>query len=361
MPLAGIDVLLPVRNGMPFLGEAIASVQRQTVKDWRLLVLDHGSMDGSRELALHLAETDKRILVFSYPEAPGLAALRNLGLAKCDCRRIMLQDADDVSRPDRMEIVEQAFAAKPGLAAIGGEAIVIDPAGRRMGRLARPAAPRAVTAAMFFYFPMLHPAISIDFRTFNRLGASYGSDFLKAAPEASSITVDCLAEDYFLFGQLALQGLCANIPTSLVRYRRHAQSVGIAQPMAQIDMALRISRFLAQSFCAMHGAPPFDPGPFCNHADYVFDFGLRDYSTAFSAMARALREGLGPSPELERELAFRRVLAERDSRQIALHYLRFRMRNPSWPQERRTVRNWLMRNLRQGRYVYRSRGLREAL
>jgi glycosyltransferase involved in cell wall biosynthesis len=350
--LASIDVLLPVRNGMPFLQEAIDSVRRQTVRDWRLLVLDHGSTDGSLELARRMAEADKRISVFSHPEVEGLAALRNIGLEKCDCRYVMLQDADDISVPNRMEVVARAFDAAPGLVAIGSEAIEVDHTGARIGRLRRPGSSKAVTAASLFYFPMLHPTVSMDFRALKRLGAAYGRDILHAVPDADSIMVEHLAEDYILLGQMALLGLCANIRAPLVRYRRHPQSVGIANPMAQIETALRISRFLAESFCVLHGSAPFDPGPFCNHADYVFDFHRQDYSAEFAQMADTLRHGLGPSPELERELAFRKILAGRNSWQTALRYLQFRLRNSSWPQERRTVRNWLLRDVRHGRYIY---------
>lgn len=352
--MAAIDVLMPVRNGMPFLREAIDSVRNQTVRDWRLLVLDHGSTDGSLEQAQRMADIDKRISVFSHPEIEGLAALRNLGLGKCDCRHVMLQDADDISVPNRMETVTGAFDAAPHLVAIGSEAIMIDRAGKRMGRLRRPTGPKAVTAATLFYFPMLHPTISMDLRAVERLGAVYGKDILRAVPQADSITVDHLAEDYILFGQLALLGLCANIHAPLVRYRRHPQSVGIAHPMAQIETALRISRFLAKSFSILHGSASFDPAPFCNHADYVFDFHRQDYFAEFAQMAAALRQGLGPSAELERELAFRKILAGRNSWETALRYLWFRARNSSWPQERRTVRNWLLRNIRHGRYIYRS-------
>ena len=49
--MAKIDILLPVKNGLDFLAESLDSICAQTFKDWRLLVLDHGSTDGSRELA----------------------------------------------------------------------------------------------------------------------------------------------------------------------------------------------------------------------------------------------------------------------------------------------------------------------
>lgn len=352
--MATIDVLLPVRNGMPYLREAIDSIRNQTFSDWRLLVLDHGSADGSLQLARRYSQTDKRIEVFSHPEADGVSALRNIGLAKCDCRYLMLQDADDVSAANRMEILIRAFDAAPNLLVVGSEAIVTDSAGRRTGYLRMPTNSKAVTAAAFFYNPIAHPTVAIDFHAAARLGFAYGADILNVVPRPESLAVKTLAEDYMLFGQLALLGPCANVAMPLIRYRRHAESVGILDPAGQIELALRVSRFLAKSFCLMNGLQAFDPGPFCSHADYVFDFGLRGYSSEFSHMAGILRHGLGVSAELERELAFRRVLATRKSNEMALHYLQFRLRNRALPSERRTVRNWLLRDIRRGKYVYRA-------
>jgi glycosyltransferase involved in cell wall biosynthesis len=347
---------MPVRNGMPFLAEAIDSIRNQTFSDWRLLVLDHGSVDGSLELALQRAETDKRISVSSHPEANGIAALRNIGLAKCDCRYLLLQDADDVSFPNRMDIIARSFEASPNMLAIGGEAVVIDSAGRRMGHLRAPVGPAGVAAASFFYFPMIHPAAAANFRALMWLGAAYGEDIMGVVPPSDTIQVGRLAEDYILFGQLALLGPCANVPVPLIQYRRHKKSVGISSPMEQIAQALKVSRFLAKSFCLRNGLEPFDPGPFCNHADYVFDFGARDYTDQYQKMAAILRRGLGHSQALERELAFRRVLATRDSSTMARHFLHFLLRNTTLPAERRTVRNWLLRDVRHGRYVYRVAG-----
>jgi glycosyltransferase involved in cell wall biosynthesis len=351
--MAAIDVLLPVKNGMPFLNEAIESIRRQTFSDWRLLVMDHGSSDGSRELALRHAETDKRIAVFSHPEAEAVTVLRNIGLGKCDCRYLLLQDADDVSFPNRMEVVARRFEATPGLLLAGSEAIMIDPAGNRLGHLRVPAEPKAVAAAAFFYNPVPHPTVAADFRALQRLGVAYGRDFLNDVPATEPTTITNLAEDYVLFGQLAVLAPCANIQAPLIKYRRHPKAVGIANPKAQIEVALTVSRFLARSFCRRHGLESFDPGPFCNHADYVFDFGRQDYEPQFAQMADILRRGLGSSAELERELAFRRVLATRRPAVMAARYLRFAMTNATLPSEGRTVRNWLLKDVRRGRYVYR--------
>jgi glycosyltransferase involved in cell wall biosynthesis len=351
--LATIDVLLPVRNGMPYLNEAIESIRSQTYPDWRLLILDHGSSDASLETALDYQEKDRRISVHSHPEADGIGALRNIGLDKCDSRYVLIQDADDISVGNRMEITLDAFKAAPDLLAVGGEAIVVDADGNRTGYLRAPSSSAAITAAAFFYYPMVHPAAAINFTAIRRLGAAYGKDFLNVVPASESITVNRFAEDYILFGQLALLGLCANIPVPLIKYRRHGNSVGVANHAAQVEASLRISRFLSKSFCLMNRAEEFDPGPFCNHADFVFDFRRKDYSAQFDRMARSLWRGLGPSPELARELAFRRVLAKRKYAPMMYRYMEFQYRYAAQPPERRTVRNWLLRNLRRNKYVYR--------
>jgi len=352
--LPAIDVLLPVRNGMPFVGKAIESVRDQTFSDWRLLVIDHGSSDGSLDTALDYRKTDKRISVYSCPDADGLGTLKNIGLQKCDSRYVLMQDSDDISVGNRMDLMIEAFNAAPGRLAVGGDAIVIDAEGRECGRLRAPYSPKAITSASFFYNPMVHPATAINLEAVRRLGAAYGIDFLNAVPESESITVNRFAEDYIFFGQLALVGQCANIPRSLIKYRRHASSVSNVNHAAQIEASLRISRFLSKSFCRMRGMDEFDPGPFCSHADYVFDFQRLDYTALFEHMARTLSRGLGASSELGRELAFRRILANRRSGTMMYRFLRFQYRYGALPHERRTVRNWLLRKARRGKYIYRS-------
>ena len=366
------DVLMPVRNGISFLAQSIESIVAQTCADWRLLVLDHGSTDGSSELAARYAERDKRIKVVAMPGAEHLAGLLNAGLEHCDCRYVMRHDADDIALPNRMALMNEFLDANCQLVAVGGQAIMIDSQGNHVDHMRPPASARAVTAASFFYNPVIHPAVTINFSAFRKLGAFYGGDFLGVLPDASvaaprrppvgggaaappsrSFTVNRLAEDYILFGQLAILGLCANIPAPLIKYRRHGNNVGMTNHAAQIEASLQISRFLSKSFCLMNRAEEFDPGPFCNHADHVFDFDRGDYSAQFERMARSLWRGLGGSPELARELAFRRVLAKRRYTPMMVRFMEFQYRYAAQPPERRTVRNWLLRNIRHNKYVYR--------
>ncbi len=94
-----VSVLLPVRNGMPYLPAAIGSVLRQTFRDFELLVIDDGSNDGTASYLTGV--TDARMRVVTAPTA-GLASALTAGLAEARGRYVARQDADDWSALDRL-------------------------------------------------------------------------------------------------------------------------------------------------------------------------------------------------------------------------------------------------------------------
>jgi hypothetical protein len=349
--MAKIDVLMPVKNRRAFLAEAIDSIVDQTFSDWRLIILDHGSTDGSLDLAHRYAEKDARIELYSCPEVEGLAGLRNVGLSKCDCSYLLIQDSDDVSLRDRMAVTKEAFEENPNLLAVSGEMIAVDEAGTELAVWTTPADPKTIAASAFFYYSMNHAATAANFPEFQRLNARYGEDFLNHNPDRGP-KFPRLVEDYMLFGQLALLGDCAGIPRPLIKYRVHGGGESVSNSFKQINLSIQVSRFLAQSFSRMHGVEPFDPAPFCSHAEHVIDLGRTDYTDVHAVMATAMVKGFGASREVERELSFRRILATRDSGRMAARYLAFAARHGVVPRERRIVRNWLLRKLRRGKYVY---------
>ncbi len=95
-----VSVLLPVRNGMPFLPAAVDSLLRQTLRNFELLVIDDGSSDGTADYLRGLA--DHRVRVLSS-QSSGLASALNAGLAVARGRFIARHDADDWSGPERLE------------------------------------------------------------------------------------------------------------------------------------------------------------------------------------------------------------------------------------------------------------------
>jgi hypothetical protein len=273
-----------------------------------------------------------------------LSGLLNCGLDIADCEYVMRHDADDVCMPDRMTLGLAAFEALPDSIAISGQADVIDGAGNNIGHLRLPVGTTRVGAASLFRNPISHPASMLRFDQVRKMGVRYGIDMLKILPKHQRIEVPALAEDYFLFGQLAILGKVSNVPQKLIRYRWHGNNVSITRFTEQMELSLAISRSLARSFCTMHGLPWFDPAPFCNHGGILFDVGgQRNFDDEFEKMADTLRRGLGTSPEVERELRYRKAISTRNGAALLWRYNRFRTVHTPETNEWNAVRGWLVR------------------
>lgn len=94
-----ISVILPVRNGMPYLPRAIDSILTQTWTDFELLVIDDRSVD---QTAAYLTTIDDARVRVLTPDAGGLADALNTGLRAARAPYLARQDADDWSSRDRL-------------------------------------------------------------------------------------------------------------------------------------------------------------------------------------------------------------------------------------------------------------------
>ncbi|QBP75427.1 glycosyltransferase family 2 protein [Herbaspirillum huttiense] len=344
--MATIDVLLPVKNGVDFLAESLDSLKAQSFKDWRVLVLDHGSDDGSAEMAARYHEADPRIELHSFPEADGLSGLLNKGLEISDCRYVMRHDADDVCYPERMALSLAAFEQDRQCVAIGGQADVINAAGAPIGDMSMPIGRLRVGAASLFRNPIAHPTAMLEFAQVQKAGIRYGSDFMGVFAPEQQMVVKNLAEDYFLFGQLAVQGKCNNVPHKLIKYRWHGNNVSARRFDDQMKVSLQISRYLSRAFAQMKQQPYFDPAPFCNHGGILFELeGRSDFSAEFERMAASVRAGFEGSPEVERELRFRKIADTRNSALLLWRYFLFQSREVPETGEWNAIRSWLIRRL----------------
>ncbi|CAG0978661.1 Putative glycosyltransferase EpsE [Methylophilaceae bacterium] len=345
--MATFDVLLPVKNGIDYLAESLDSICQQTYRDWRLFVLDHGSNDGSRELAELYAERDSRISVHSLPYAHGLSGLLNLGLELCDSKYVLRQDADDVSLPNRLQVLANAFEFDHELALVGSLGDVVDAEGRSIGMLDMPTGRYGVLVSTLFRTPVAHPTVAMRLDKINALGARYGEDFIGAIPESRRMHVPGLAEDYFMFGQLALVSRCMNIGQRLIRYRWHGANIGATRYVAQTQLALNISRYLTESLSIMLGINSFDPAPFCNHGMNLINFyGREDFSEEYGHLRRFMTRAMPQSAELSRELSFRKVVSSRSRLVMASRYLAHTQRYGVSHLEWRTVRSWLINDFK---------------
>ncbi|MGD0731343.1 MAG: glycosyltransferase family A protein [Terracidiphilus sp.] len=108
MPWPSIAVITPVRNGMPFLREAIECVQAQQYESMEIVVVDDGSKDGSGAFARGTGIC--RVL-----ETPGVgpAAARNVGIRATKSDLLMFLDADDLLGHLALQIGVEALLRAP--------------------------------------------------------------------------------------------------------------------------------------------------------------------------------------------------------------------------------------------------------
>ena len=106
MPL--VSVVMPAYNVADYIGNAISSLQAQTLQDWELIVVNDASTDATPEIVSKLAESDNRIKLKSLPRNSGFAfEPRSLAISLATAPWISTLDADDTLAPTFLESMLQ--------------------------------------------------------------------------------------------------------------------------------------------------------------------------------------------------------------------------------------------------------------
>jgi glycosyltransferase involved in cell wall biosynthesis len=116
-----VSVIIPAWNVAPFIGDAIASLRRQTLDGWEVVVVDDGSTDGTAEAALAAAAKDPRIRLIRQQNA-GVSAARGRALEEARGQAVLFLDADDWLAPDALARLASALALAPTAVAAAGPA-----------------------------------------------------------------------------------------------------------------------------------------------------------------------------------------------------------------------------------------------
>lgn len=107
------SVIMPAYRAPDDIGLALRSIQRQTVADLEVVVVDDGSGDRTPDVVRELAADDPRITLIEQENA-GTAAARNRAIAASSGRVLALLDNDDVWLPSHLEDIRAALAETPG-------------------------------------------------------------------------------------------------------------------------------------------------------------------------------------------------------------------------------------------------------
>ena len=121
-----VSIVIPCYQQAHFLPDAISSILRQTYPDIEIIVVDDGSTDHTRDVAL----SHPGIRYIAQKNA-GVSSARNTGFRMSRGEYIVFLDADDRLIADAIEIGTRSLAEHPACALTFGTFFMIDAEGTR--------------------------------------------------------------------------------------------------------------------------------------------------------------------------------------------------------------------------------------
>lgn len=114
-----VSVITACRNAEQYLPECLDSILGQTMSEWELFLLDDGSTDGTRDIIDGYARRDPRIKAYCYDDSTGPYIRRNFAIEQAQTPFIVIQDADDIMCPEKLERLYAAITDDDRLGVVG--------------------------------------------------------------------------------------------------------------------------------------------------------------------------------------------------------------------------------------------------
>jgi glycosyltransferase involved in cell wall biosynthesis len=215
-----LTVGLPVYNSERFLAETLDCVLGQTYGDFRVVISDNCSTDGTEAICRDYARRDERLTYVRQDVNRGPVWNFNHVFEHCDTPYFRWVAADDLFAPTCFErCVEVLDAAPASVAMCYPTTLIVDDEGRPVAEWDDDLDLRSKP----------HARIYRIVRTIVKGNTMYGlmrSDALRATRMHGSFP----SADYILIAELALVGECWEIPERLFYRRVHSDSTRDTRP-----------------------------------------------------------------------------------------------------------------------------------
>jgi GT2 family glycosyltransferase len=209
--MAQVDVLIPAYNAADTIESAVASIQRQTLSDIRIHVVDDGSTDETGAILATLVAADPRLVVHTKSNG-GIVDALNHGLQRCTAEFVARHDADDLADPTRLSVQIEYLTSHPDVVAVGAAVRHIGPDGQSLGTVGRLPPPELADA---WALPAREPYLIHPFVTVRR----------EALVAIGGYRHVHHAEDSDLYWRLRDRGKLHNLLEILGSYRIHPSSI----------------------------------------------------------------------------------------------------------------------------------------
>lgn len=102
-----ISIIVPIYNAERELDRMLRSIQKQSVTEYEVIMIDDGSKDKSADICKEIAKNDLRFRYY-YQENKGVSVARNNGLKRAKGEYIAFVDADDEIDQNYLEVLMNA-------------------------------------------------------------------------------------------------------------------------------------------------------------------------------------------------------------------------------------------------------------
>ncbi len=106
-----ISIVMPVRNGMPYLKQCINSILSQSWSNWELIIINDHSTDNTTAFLEEISNDDKRIQ-WHNNKGVGITPALIRASSFCSGQMITRMDADDLMPSDKLENLHKLLVSE---------------------------------------------------------------------------------------------------------------------------------------------------------------------------------------------------------------------------------------------------------
>ncbi|SKC18435.1 glycosyltransferase [Dyadobacter psychrophilus] len=236
-----ISVVMSIYNEpADWLRKSIDSILNQTYGDFEFIIVnDNPQSISNRKLLEDYQKRDLRILIIENSNNIGLTKSLNVGLSKASGTYIARMDADDISLPHRFEKQVEFMNLNPNCVVCGTWMNYFNESDL-MELIREPIESDDIKRILLMRNCIAHPTVFIRRATLVLNSIRYNEQVR-------------YCQDYDLFSRLAMYGTLANIPESLLKYRRSDQQISTSKKEEQRELGYNIGYSYFLTVLASYG------------------------------------------------------------------------------------------------------------
>ena len=209
-----VSVIIAVFNGEEYIERAINSILLQTYKNIEIIIVNDGSDDNTKDILKNYKENN--IVVIHNSMNIGISKSRNIGGRLAKGKYIAVQDADDVSLPQRIKMQVNFLESRPDIVLLGATQYNVNKGIRKLGRYFNE---EEIKRRLLLHNPIAHTSAFFPKTVYLALNG-YNENFT-------------VSVDFELYNRLMKFGNVAMIKEPLVEYYIHTNSISYKRKLLQ--------------------------------------------------------------------------------------------------------------------------------